>query len=136
MTDIPQLKPIEISTLQLVASGLSNEEIAAAQSVELETLKKRVSRLHRLIGTSTTTSDGPMSRIRMVIWAYEHGLVVAAAQPAKLSDPLVEQLLDYAEAAYNDQPRGGLRELATVALQTAGRLPRPNQRRAKPALPV
>jgi DNA-binding NarL/FixJ family response regulator len=56
----------EREVLQLIATGISNEEIAAALYVSLPTVKTHVRSLLGKIDAS--------NRVQAVIWAYEHGL--------------------------------------------------------------
>lgn len=144
----------ELDIIRLVARCLTNREIADQLGIRVEKFREQLDKIHALIGTSTRhaeVSNAVTARMRMVAWAYEHGLmndelaelfahetpeaqpeVLPADGPQTLSGPLVDRLLDYAEAAYKEQPRGDVRALAAEALYTAGRLPRPHQRRTKP----
>lgn len=146
----------EIDIIRLVARCLTNREIAAQLGIRVERFREQLDKIHARIGTSTRhaeVSSAVTARMRMVAWAYEHGLMnddpagpieldeppaplpdfEPATGPHQLSGPLVESVVAVCEAIYRDRPRGDLRKLATEVLQDAGRLPRPNQRRAKPA---
>lgn len=139
----------EIDIVRLVARCLTNQEIASLLGIRVEKFRVQLDKIHARIGTNSTSgsADSVMSRVRMVAWAYEHGLmtedpteVAQCPQPAfkpstgpnKVSGPLVDAVVDACEAIYLDRPRGHLRKLATEVLQDAGRLPRPGQRRAMP----
>jgi DNA-binding NarL/FixJ family response regulator len=59
----------ELDVVQLMARGLSNEEIAGAAFITRATVKTHVS--------SVLAKLGLTSRLQVVVWAYEHGI----AQP-------------------------------------------------------
>lgn len=74
-----ELTATEIDIIRLVSRGYTNEVIAGLLDVNVETLRRRVETIHVMIGTSAATSNGShggagISRVRMVIWAYENGI--------------------------------------------------------------
>ena len=63
------LTPRELEVLRLIATGMSNSEIAAALVIGSETVKPYVSRIH--------TKLGLRHRVQAVVYAYDRGLVQA-----------------------------------------------------------
>jgi len=146
----------EIDIIRQVARCLTNREIAEQLGIRVEKFREQLDKIHARIGTSArhgAVSSAVTARTRMVAWAYEHGLMndgdpaepieleppkplpdfEPTTGPHRVSGPLVEAVVDACEAIYRDRPRGDLRKLATAVLMDAGRIPRPGQRRAKPA---
>lgn len=140
----------EIEIIRLVARCHTNKEIADRLDIHIEKFRVQLDKIHARIGTNSTSghSGAVLSRVRMVAWAYDHGLMndnpaepilfatpdpEPSTGPAMLSGPTVDAVLDACEAMYANRPRGDLKKVAEIALRESGRLPRPNQRRAKPA---
>jgi DNA-binding NarL/FixJ family response regulator len=63
----------ELAVVQLLARGLSNDDIAAAAMISRATVKTHVS--------NVLTKLGLTSRIQIVVWAYEHGWVEQTPEP-------------------------------------------------------
>jgi hypothetical protein len=108
--------------IRLVASGHTNEEIAAKLGTSIHTLRSRLRVVHGLIGTNPgPVHDSTTSRVRMAAWAYENDLMgpvrtgTSGGGPAELS----AELLDVCRAIVNNRPRGDLRALALRALRAA-----------------
>ena len=70
----------ELAVLELIAAGLSNEQIAAALYISINTVKSYVRTAYKRIGAT--------SRSVAVIWALERGLVPASRRPAT-TEPVV-----------------------------------------------
>lgn len=64
----------ELAVVQLLARGLSNDDIASAAMISRATVKTHVS--------NVLTKLGLTSRIQIVVWAYEHGWTPSATQHA------------------------------------------------------
>lgn len=58
----------ELEILQLLAQGMSNDEIAVALTVEVTTVKSHIVRILPKLGVR--------SRLQAVVWAYQSGVVV------------------------------------------------------------
>jgi len=129
--------------IRLVALGHSNGEIADILGITPKALMNRMETAHRLIGTYSgpDRNDGPLPRVRMVIWAYENGLMTARTpkapepgQPAPGAHPtlpaeLAIPLLALCQSILDNRPRGDLRKYARQALTAARRLAQKNARR-------
>ena len=70
----------EVAVLELIATGLSNQQIAAELYVSINTIKTYVRTAYRRIGVD--------SRSQAVIWAMCHGLGPKREAPASEAPPL------------------------------------------------
>lgn len=70
------LTPREVEVLRLVATGLSNDEIAAALVISIKTVKTHIGSLLAKLAAR--------DRAQLVITAYDHRLVSPAHQPRTL----------------------------------------------------
>lgn len=64
---VGELTDRELNVVRLMARGLSNADIAVAASVSRATVKTHVSNVLAKLGLT--------SRLQVVVWAYEHGVV-------------------------------------------------------------
>lgn len=73
-----ELTAAEIDIVRLVSRGYTNEAIAGLLGLKVETLRSRIDNIHAVIGTSAAANGvhgaAGISRVRMVIWAYENGI--------------------------------------------------------------
>ena len=133
-SDIPQLKQVEIDIIRMIARGYSNADIAKATGAPEQTVKSRIAKLHKLLGTAAPAGEhSVLGRVRLVIWAYEHGL--ADVQPSIPPD-FQAAFIGFCRSVVNDQPRGDLRKWAERGLRAAGVDQSNRHRRSKPAPPV
>lgn len=58
----------ELEIVELLCTGRSNAEISAALVLETSTIKSHLSRI--------MTKTGTRDRVQLVVWAYEHGVVI------------------------------------------------------------
>lgn len=76
------LTAAEIDIIRLVSRGYTNAAIADLLDMKIETLRTTISMLHKMVGTSSVLQGdraaSEASRVRMVIWAYEHGIATQA----------------------------------------------------------
>jgi DNA-binding NarL/FixJ family response regulator len=63
----PGLTNRELEIIEMMATGLSNEDIATAAKISRATVKTHVSNILAKLGLT--------SRIQIAVWAYQHGLV-------------------------------------------------------------
>lgn len=65
--DVDVLTPRELDILRLLAQGMSNEQIAAALTIEVTTVKSHLVRILPKLGVR--------SRLQAVVWAYQSRVV-------------------------------------------------------------
>lgn len=110
--------------IRLVAECRTNAEIARVLDLSTSMVRGRLTTLHKHLGTSSGAErDNVLCRVRMVAWAYQHGLMDGMthdAEPADVPVELAAELLDVCRAIVADRPRGDLRVLAKRALRVAG----------------
>lgn len=73
VTDLLTARELEI--VRLLATGLSNAEIAAALYVETSTVKSHLGRAMAKVGTR--------DRLQTVVWAYQHGVAPTGGDPSQ-----------------------------------------------------
>jgi hypothetical protein len=120
----------EIELVRMVARGLSNVQIAAEWGgIKPETVRSRLHTVYHVTGVSGHDSD-PLVRVRLAIWAYEHGIVKpAGARPVKTGQaPLPQERVPVELAApmirlsisiLSDEPRGDLKHWARRVMDAA-----------------
>lgn len=112
-----------------------NQQIAEQLGIPLDTLKSRLNRLHRKLGTSGGDNGSTLSRAALVAYAYENGLAVpaganpaplpAAPPPPAMPDEIGEQLLTLARMIVRiADGRPGPRRPAAVSLPRSAPLPK------------
>lgn len=77
-----ELTAPEIGLVQMVARGYSDQQIAGFLGVRVTTVQNRVAAVYHLmnmaLGEEAPAGNG-MTRVRLVAWAYENGLVGPSA---------------------------------------------------------
>jgi DNA-binding CsgD family transcriptional regulator len=120
----------EIELVRMVARGLSNVQIATEWGgIKPETVRSRLHTVYHVTGVSGHDSD-PLVRVRLAIWAYEHGLVKPAGvkaapvpkgslpqerMPAELAAPMIRLAI----SILSDEPRGDLKRWARRVMDAA-----------------
>jgi hypothetical protein len=120
----------ETEMIRLVAAGYTNAQLAVAFDISVETIRSRMHVVHQLIGTASGNDSDNVARVRMVIWAYDHGVVRPAGQavsptpaeplpqeriPAELAAPMIRLSI----SILGDEPRGDLKRWARRVLDAA-----------------
>jgi len=81
-----ELTAPEIGLVQMVARGYSDQQIAGFLGVRVTTVQNRVAAVYHLmnmaLGEEAPAGNG-MTRVRLVAWAYENGLVGPSASASK-----------------------------------------------------
>lgn len=128
MPKMPKTRPLhdhEIELIRMVATGFTNAEIAVEFGVAVETIRTRLHVAHRLIGSASESPSENLARTRMVIWAYDHGIVRPAGQreplpqdrvPADLAAPMIRLSI----SILADESRGDLKAWAKRVMDAAG----------------
>lgn len=124
-----KLHDYEYDLIRLVACGYTNAQLAVETDVAVETVRSRLHVIHQLIGFASG-GDNAMARVRMAIWAYDHGLVKPAGLkltatpaevlpqeriPAELAAPMIRLSI----AILSDEPRGELKRWARRVMEAA-----------------
>lgn len=126
-----QTRPLhdhETEMIRLVAAGYTNAQLAVAFDISVETIRSRMHVVHQLIGTASGNDSDNVARVRMVIWAYDHGVVRPAGAlpkpaevlpqervPAELAAPMIRLSI----SILGDEPRGDLKRWARRVLEAA-----------------
>ena len=96
-----ELTAPEIGLVQMVARGYSDQQIAGFLGVRVTTVQNRVAAVYHLmnmaLGEEAPAGNG-MTRVRLVAWAYENGLVGPSASKAQAATKREREL---AEAAFD-----------------------------------
>lgn len=157
------LSDTDLETIRLIARGLTNQQIAKRFGIPHGTFRARLYHLQqhlRAEGIVKEDCGSVMTRVQIVIWAFESGLMDAQATetapdpappavepppapvqptpavqatPHAVPAPLIAEVIAFCEALVDDKPRGDLRRIAYSVLRIAGRR-RAAPQRAKPAL--
>jgi DNA-binding CsgD family transcriptional regulator len=130
-----ELTDHEIELVRMVAQGMSNAQIGQQFDLRPETVRSRLHTVYHLTGVSTTDSD-PLVRVRLAIWAFDHGIVkpACAAKSQPKAAGLMPETIQLALDIMADRPRGDLRRWAAKVLDAAGVKPPWSQRRGRPVL--
>lgn len=131
MPHVRKLHDYETEMIRMVASGATNAEIAVATGTAVETVRSRLHVVHRLIGSASEIPSENMARVRMVIWAYDHGIVrPARSKPARPPKDVLPQdriradlaapMIRLSISILADESRGDLKVWAKRVMDAAG----------------
>lgn len=120
----------ETELVRMVGQGMSNTQIAEVFGVRKETIRSRLHTVYKLTGVSSHETD-PLIRVRLAIWAFDHGIVTpaAAAKPEAPRETLPEERLGAEFAApmirlaldlLADKPRRDYKQWARRVVDAAG----------------
>jgi hypothetical protein len=113
----------EIEIVRMVAHGRTDAEIAAALNVKIGSVRCRVNTIYHALGIAVgagmPAGTAGMTRLRLVIWAYENGVVgsTARTQAARREQALANRAFSVCRQLVHKRPYPVVREQAVAIIR-------------------